>query len=319
MDTNSNKECNNLEIPQASKGFPESTSSDEDESLACEVPIDYSLMTRKRRLIDTFLSGDHSHSKKPALLSKFEYGSDGQSDRSTPVENAASPNNSSIGKDDSTFQPIDGLCINDGKSESGELIPRIFLPPGVDPSSQASALSMIIHAQQQRQQGDLQQQLLRLSSFASALSPPWQRSEGLPVPPPSPFFPNPPPTTNATIELARMTHESRQKYSDFRESLLQQVGTPSTSIARRHSTPTPSMQPIDPSKGKDSAYWERRLKNNEAAKRSRDARRAKEQEIAIRAQYLEQENVQLKLEIAHLRAENAQLFGQLNQLRQARI
>lgn len=33
---------------------------------------------------------------------------------------------------------------------------------------------------------------------------------------------------------------------------------------------------------KDEAYWERRRKNNEAAKRSRDARRAKEDEIALR-------------------------------------
>ena len=33
---------------------------------------------------------------------------------------------------------------------------------------------------------------------------------------------------------------------------------------------------------KDNTYWERRRKNNEAAKRSRDARRAKEDEIALR-------------------------------------
>ena len=65
---------------------------------------------------------------------------------------------------------------------------------------------------------------------------------------------------------------------------------------------------------KDSAYWERRRKNNEAAKRSRDARRAKEQEIALRAQFLEQENIQLKLEVAHLRAENAQFRGQFHHM-----
>ena len=39
----------------------------------------------------------------------------------------------------------------------------------------------------------------------------------------------------------------------------------------------------EPSNGiRDDAYWERRRKNNEAAKRSRDARRVKEDEIAIR-------------------------------------
>ncbi|KAI2799601.1 hypothetical protein BLOT_011507 [Blomia tropicalis] len=54
---------------------------------------------------------------------------------------------------------------------------------------------------------------------------------------------------------------------------------------------------------KDEAYWERRRKNNEAAKRSRDLRRAKEDEIAIRAAFLEQENFQLKVELMKARVE----------------
>ena len=58
---------------------------------------------------------------------------------------------------------------------------------------------------------------------------------------------------------------------------------------------------------KDQAYWERRRKNNLAAKRSRDARRAKEDEIAIRAAFLEQENVQLKWEVARLKSETSRL------------
>ena len=49
--------------------------------------------------------------------------------------------------------------------------------------------------------------------------------------------------------------------------------------------------------GQDSAYWERRRKNNEAAKRSRDSRRVKEEEVAARAQQLEQENVRLRCEV----------------------
>ena len=59
--------------------------------------------------------------------------------------------------------------------------------------------------------------------------------------------------------------------------------------------------------GRDAAYWERRRKNNEAAKRSRDARRAKEDEIAIRAAFLEQENLKLKYEVAALRSETTKL------------
>lgn len=40
---------------------------------------------------------------------------------------------------------------------------------------------------------------------------------------------------------------------------------------------------------KDDKYWARRRKNNMAAKRSRDARRMKENQIAMRAGYLEKE------------------------------
>ena len=62
-----------------------------------------------------------------------------------------------------------------------------------------------------------------------------------------------------------------------------------------------------PDELKDEAYWERRRKNNEAAKRSRDARRAKEDEIAIRAAFLEQENLKLRVEVASLKSETAKL------------
>ncbi|XP_051573088.1 hepatic leukemia factor-like [Myxocyprinus asiaticus] len=54
---------------------------------------------------------------------------------------------------------------------------------------------------------------------------------------------------------------------------------------------------------KDDKYWARRRKNNVAAKRSRDARRLKENQIAIRAGFLEKENTALRLEVADLRKE----------------
>ncbi|XP_016335680.1 hepatic leukemia factor-like isoform X2 [Sinocyclocheilus anshuiensis] len=54
---------------------------------------------------------------------------------------------------------------------------------------------------------------------------------------------------------------------------------------------------------KDEKYWARRRKNNVAAKRSRDARRLKENQIAIRAGFLEKENAALRLEVADLRRE----------------
>ncbi|XP_042363991.1 hepatic leukemia factor-like isoform X1 [Plectropomus leopardus] len=53
----------------------------------------------------------------------------------------------------------------------------------------------------------------------------------------------------------------------------------------------------------DDKYWARRRKNNLAAKRSRDARRLKENQIAIRAGFLEKENSALRQEVAELRKE----------------
>ena len=57
----------------------------------------------------------------------------------------------------------------------------------------------------------------------------------------------------------------------------------------------------------NSNYVERRKKNNEAAKRSRDARRAKEDEVSIRAAFLEQENIQLKWDVTKMRADVAKI------------
>ncbi|GFO13208.1 protein giant-like [Plakobranchus ocellatus] len=67
----------------------------------------------------------------------------------------------------------------------------------------------------------------------------------------------------------------------------------------------------DPSSKKDDAYWDRRRKNNEAAKRSRDARRQKEEEIAMRAAFLEQENLKLRAQVAILKNETAKLHYML--------
>ncbi|XP_067286169.1 HLF transcription factor, PAR bZIP family member b isoform X1 [Pseudorasbora parva] len=53
----------------------------------------------------------------------------------------------------------------------------------------------------------------------------------------------------------------------------------------------------------DDKYWARRRKNNMAAKRSRDARRLKENQIAIRAGFLEKENSALRQEVADIRKE----------------
>ena len=58
-----------------------------------------------------------------------------------------------------------------------------------------------------------------------------------------------------------------------------------------------------PETQKDNIYWDKRRKNNESAKRSRDARRMKEEQIAMRVVYLEQENLQLRTEVSLLKSE----------------
>ena len=98
----------------------------------------------------------------------------------------------------------------------------------------------------------------------------------------------------------------KKAYTDFRSRMLDSVKKTNegTNIKmRRTKSPLPTGIVDD----KDAAYWERRRKNNEAAKRSRDARRAKEDEIAIRAAFLEQEYVRLKYENALLKEENSKM------------
>uniref|UniRef100_UPI0037E8BF0A TEF transcription factor, PAR bZIP family member b isoform X2 n=1 Tax=Semicossyphus pulcher TaxID=241346 RepID=UPI0037E8BF0A len=56
-----------------------------------------------------------------------------------------------------------------------------------------------------------------------------------------------------------------------------------------------------PDEQKDDKYWSRRKKNNVAAKRSRDARRLKENQITVRASFLERENSALRQQVAELR------------------
>ncbi|XP_062294266.1 TEF transcription factor, PAR bZIP family member b isoform X2 [Scomber scombrus] len=56
-----------------------------------------------------------------------------------------------------------------------------------------------------------------------------------------------------------------------------------------------------PEEQKDDRYWCRRKKNNVAAKRSRDARRLKENQITVRASFLERENAALRQQVSELR------------------
>ena len=109
----------------------------------------------------------------------------------------------------------------------------------------------------------------------------------------------------------QVNSESLGQYALFRQNMLRQMAEKKT-LTRRDSSDGSETGGLGgavggPQELKDQAYWERRRKNNLAAKRSRDARRAKEDEIAIRAAFLEQENVQLKWEVARLKTETSRL------------
>merc|ERR1712113_1040939 len=58
---------------------------------------------------------------------------------------------------------------------------------------------------------------------------------------------------------------------------------------------------------KDDKYWEKRGKNNIAARRSREARRLKENQIALRTAYLEKQNAGLKVALRDVNSENEKL------------
>merc|ERR1712156_668505 len=69
-----------------------------------------------------------------------------------------------------------------------------------------------------------------------------------------------------------------------------------------------------PQDSKDDKYWEKREKNNVAARRSREARRLKENQIALRTAYLEKENNGLKAELQATKAENMELMAEKQML-----
>jgi len=67
-----------------------------------------------------------------------------------------------------------------------------------------------------------------------------------------------------------------------------------------------------PEHKKDDKYWEKRNKNTEATKRARDAKRLKDNQIIMRAAFLETENKRLIEELAKVALEREILKEKLN-------
>merc|ERR1719394_2099841 len=70
-----------------------------------------------------------------------------------------------------------------------------------------------------------------------------------------------------------------------------------------------------PDEMKDEKYWEKRLKNKEATRRSGEARRLKENQIVLRAAYLEKENKVLKQELETSNFEKSKLETEIEILK----
>jgi len=70
-----------------------------------------------------------------------------------------------------------------------------------------------------------------------------------------------------------------------------------------------------PDEMKDERYWEKRQKNKEATRRSREAKRLKENQIVLRAAYLEKENKVLKQELETTNFEKSKLETEIDILK----
>ncbi|KAL5111196.1 Thyrotroph embryonic factor [Taenia crassiceps] len=95
-----------------------------------------------------------------------------------------------------------------------------------------------------------------------------------------------------------------QSHLSSQEAELQAKRT----IAPDNSYTNPRMRrhpEMTPSEAKNATYWERRCKNNAAARRSRQSRRARESDLVEYAARLERKNSALEAEIRLLRVQLA--------------
>jgi len=70
-----------------------------------------------------------------------------------------------------------------------------------------------------------------------------------------------------------------------------------------------------PEEHKDEKYWEKRIKNKEATRRSREAKRLKQNQIALRAAHLERENKTLRDQIDAAKKSSSELQNETEELK----
>jgi len=141
------------------------------------------------------------------------------------------------------------------------------------------------------------------SSSQQSMLPKRERSPS-PSEPMSPLTINPPSPADSTLSFASSSRDFDPRTRPFSDEELKPQ--PMVKKSRKQ------VSYFVPEGLKDEKYWARRRKNNLAAKRSRDARRLKENQIALRAGFLEKENLGLRQEMERLKKENLTLRDRLS-------
>ncbi|XP_076150778.1 nuclear factor, interleukin 3 regulated, member 5 [Alosa pseudoharengus] len=108
---------------------------------------------------------------------------------------------------------------------------------------------------------------------------------------------------NLHVQNTSENLESLETFSTFSES---SIPSSETTPGRRGAKPKPNMtcrrkREFISDEKKDASYWEKRRKNNEAAKRSREKRRLNDMVLENRVMALNEENVRLKTELLQLK------------------
>ncbi|XP_066253841.1 transcription factor atf-2-like [Euwallacea similis] len=97
-----------------------------------------------------------------------------------------------------------------------------------------------------------------------------------------------------TRQLAELVlpeqYTSSIRYLQYREQCLK-------GLTRKSGEVNKNMVRFENTKSSDPEYVQRRKKNNEASRRSREAMKRKQDELAIRVQFLEQEVLQLRTKL----------------------
>ena len=100
------------------------------------------------------------------------------------------------------------------------------------------------------------------------------------------------------MDAGTKTASQISQYSPPSSSSSSENGSPSYQGNMNHNKTETFSQEKSNNLSKDESYWEKRKKNNEAARRSRNVRKAKEQETALRAEFLEKENSRMKMQLS---------------------